>query len=270
MTATTQWIIDTMEEWAPQKWAMDTDNVGLMIGDRARPVRRILTALDVTEGVLREAVQGRFDFIVTHHPIFSRHIPPINSITTDNALGKKIMTLIGNGIGLFSAHTNLDVAPGGVGDLLFDLVGLQNKEDLIDDPENRSLGLVGYLPSAMPLSVFARHVQEALAFDGLRYSGSPDKQISKVACCGGNGTSLVNAVKSKKCDAYITGDIGYHLAIDCVESGLALIDGSHFSTEIPIAKVIAEYLKNAAGKQGIELFVEETSVDGQVFKTIDD
>ena len=88
---TTQWVIDAMEAWAPSRWAMESDNVGLLIGDRTRPISRILTALDLSEAVLREAVQGRFDVVVTHHPLISRYVQPINSITADNVLGKKIL-----------------------------------------------------------------------------------------------------------------------------------------------------------------------------------
>ena len=264
MAATTQWIIDIMEAWAPAEWALETDNVGLMVGDRARPLVRVMTALDLSEDVLREALRGRFDFIITHHPLISRHTQPINSITTDNALGKKIMTLIANGIGLFSAHTNLDAAPGGVNDLLFDLLGLNEKEALA------SLGLVGYLAQPMELETLARHVEVVLSSAAIRYAGLSDRIVHKVGLCAGNGTNsmLVKAALEKKCDVYITGDISYHLAMDALEAGMALIDGTHYSTEIPIANAIADYIKKSAESHGFELVVQAAQSNGQVFKTL--
>lgn len=271
---TTKWIIDVMEEWAPSEWAMESDNVGLLIGDRARPVSRVLTALDLTESVLREAVQGRFDFVITHHPLITRHIQPINRITADNPFGKKVMTLISNGIGLFCAHTNLDMAPGGVGDLLFDLIGLADKEALIPPKDlnlanNPTLGLVGQLARPMALKALAEHMGKVLGVDCIRYAGAPDTQIKRVGLCGGNGTSptLIKAALEKKCDVYICGDIDYHLGIDCQERGMALIDGTHYATEIPIAGVIADYIKKAAATCGYELTVQVSQVDGQVFKS---
>ena len=189
MNITTQWIIDSMEEWAPAKWAMPTDNVGLLIGDRTRPVSHVLTALDLTEDVLKEAVQGRYDFIITHHPLISRHTQPINRITADDVLGKKILTLIANGIGLFTAHTNLDVAPGGVNDLIFDLVGLQNKERLTinpNDPEFPGMGLAGTLASPMTLAALSEHIKNVFSLNALFYVGDKDRIINKVGLCGGN------------------------------------------------------------------------------------
>ena len=281
---TTQWIVDVMEEWAPSRWAMETDNVGLLVGDRARPVSRILTALDVSEDVLREAVQNRFDFIVTHHPLISRHVQPINRITTDNPFGKKIMTLIGSGIGLFCAHTNLDVAPGGVNDLLFDLIGLTDKEYLISQTSTQTspqtspqkneknekkptLGLIGQLPHSIPLSSFAEHVGRVLSLPNVRYVGATDKQIRKVGLCGGNGTALINYALEKKCDVYITGDLNYHLAMFSEESGMALIDGTHYSTEVPISQAIANYLSAAAARQRYDLVIQASSTERQVFKS---
>ena len=270
MTPTTQWLIDQMEAWAPAAWAIETDNVGLQIGDLTRPVHRVLCALDLSEEVLREAIRGRFDFIITHHPLISRHVQPINRITADNALGKKLMSLIGNGIGLFCAHTNLDVAPGGVNDLLFELIGLSGKESLSPSkiPELPTLGLVGHLPRPLPLAEIAAQMKEVLSSDVIRFIGQADRMISKVGLCSGNGThpDLVRAALRKNCELYITGDVGYHLAMEAVESGMALIDGTHYATEIPIAAAIANQIKNSAEIHKMELHVECAQTNGQVFK----
>jgi len=217
---------------------------------------------------LREAVLGKFDFIVTHHPLLSRHTQPINSITADNPLGKKILTLIASGIGVFSAHTNLDVAPGGVNDLLFDLIGLYNKEPMVKNEEKATLGLIGYLPQQMELSAFVERVGKSLFLSHVRYVGAADKSVYKVGICGGNGTSLINNAIAEKCDVFVTGDIDYHLAVQTLENCMALVDGTHFATEVPIVKVIAYYLKKSAKDEGVELFVQETETDGQIFKTI--
>jgi len=267
MAVTAQWIMDKMEAWAPKAWAVESDNVGLLIGDKDRAVGRVLTTLEVSEGVLKEAVQGRFDFIVAHHPLISRHVQPIQGITTDNALGKKIMTLIGNGIGLYCAHTNLDAAEGGVNDLLFDKLDLKNKEWLIppvgDVP---TMGRIGYFPYTIGLSEFARHVGECLELSHTRYVGSPYKMVMKVGLCAGNGTSLVKDALAKKCDVYITGDLHHHLALDTLEAGMAMVDGTHYATEVLAAEAIAARLRQEAEKEGQALIVESAQNDGTVFR----
>jgi len=270
MKVTTQWIIDVMEAWAPTRWALESDNVGLLIGDRSRPVSRVLTALDLSEDVLREAVQSRFDFVITHHPLISRHVMPINSITTDNALGKKIMTLIGNGIGLFCAHTNLDAAPGGVNDLLFELFGLEGKQHLIlsENSDAPTMGLMGSFSQDITLSEMARHVGNVLRLDSVRFVGNADKQIHKVGICSGNGGSLIKHALAQKCDVFITGDISYHSALDVLEAGMCMIDATHYASEIPIAEAISSRVKKAVADTGVELIIQCSQVNGQVFKTI--
>ena len=271
MSVTTQWIVDVMEAWSPGRWAVESDNVGLLVGDRAKPVNQILTALDLSEDVLREAVEGKFDIVVVHHPLINRRVQPINSITTDNVLGRKIITLIENGIGLFCAHTNLDAAPGGVNDLLFDMLGLKDKEFLITpkNPDSPTLGLIGNLQQPMTMAALVGHVGKVLSLDRVRYVGKDDMQISKVGICGGNGTdpALVKIAIEKKCNVYITGDIGYHLGMEAAENGMGLIDGTHYGTEYPIAKVIMERLKKAAETQGFGLTIKMTESDGQVFRS---
>ena len=268
---TTQWIIDKMEDWAPSKWAFESDNVGLLIGDRLRSVNRVLVALDLTEDVLKEAVQGRFDFVITHHPMLSRHIPPINCITTDNVIGKKIMTLISNGIGLFCAHTNLDMAPGGVNDLFFDIIGLTEKEPLTkpENPEYPSMGLIGMLNEPMTLVSLAEYVGKVLSSKQIRYMGESTQIVRRVGLCCGNGTNqtLIDSAIAKKCDVYITGDCHYHMALQTIEAGMSLIDGSHYATENLVTDAIANYIRGIAEKDGVSLIVQRSQVDGQVFKS---
>jgi len=275
---TTQWIIDVMEEWAPTRWAYESDNVGLLVGDRNRPVSRVLTALDLSEDVLKEAVSQKFDMCITHHPLISRHSLPINRITTDNTLGRKLMTLMSHGIGLYCAHTNLDAAPGGVNDLLFDLFdkkvksGFESKGYLTEpeSPDHPTIGLIGRLAEAVSLSDLAESVSKSLSLNGLvRYVGAPNKQINTIGLCSGNGTSCIQAALAKKCDVFITGDISYHIAMDTLEAGMAMIDASHYSSEIPIAEAITARITAAAKKSGYNSLIVETSqVDGQVFKTV--
>jgi len=266
VAVTAQWVMDKMEAWAPKAWAMDSDNVGLLVGDRNRSVARVLTTLEVSEGVLKEAVQGRFDFIVAHHPLISRHVQPIKGITTDNAFGKKIMTLIGNGIGLYCAHTNLDAAEGGVNDLLFDKLGLRNKEWLVPPVGGTpTLGRIGYLPHTMGLIEFVKNVGECLELSHVRYVGSPNKMVMKVGLCAGNGTFMVKDALAKKCDVFITGDLHHHLGLDTLEAGMAMVDGTHYATEVLAADAITARLKTEAEKEGQALIVESAQCNGTVF-----
>jgi dinuclear metal center YbgI/SA1388 family protein len=110
-------------ELAPNKLAMHWDNVGLQLGERNWDVKKILCTLDVTKGAIKKAEEIGADLIFSHHPFIFR---PIKNLT--NPLHIK---LIMNKIGVFSAHTNLDVVPNGVNEALANRLQLK-KLKLID------------------------------------------------------------------------------------------------------------------------------------------
>lgn len=112
-----------LNQWAPPSTKLDYDNVGLLVGDPSRPVSRILTCLDVTLGVVEEAIQRGCELIVAHHPLIFKSIKRINP---DNEQGKIIYKLITNNIALIAAHTNLDAALDGVSFVLAQKLGLEN------------------------------------------------------------------------------------------------------------------------------------------------
>lgn len=120
-------IAAAIETWAPQWTAWEQDNVGLQLGDRDRPVRRVGVALEITPSVIDEAVRRRWDLVITHHPLFFR---PPRSITTDHAIGQMALRLAEQRIAVYSAHTNLDFAPNGVSMTLATELGLQDVEFL--------------------------------------------------------------------------------------------------------------------------------------------
>ena len=115
-------IFDYLDTLSPAALALDWDNSGLQVGSRNAPVRKILVALDPFEDVCREAVAMGAELVITHHPLFFN---PIKSLTDESAVGRAAAILIQNGIGLFSCHTNLDIAPGGVNDCLARALGLR-------------------------------------------------------------------------------------------------------------------------------------------------
>ena len=135
-------IIAHLETLAPGSTAESWDNVGLLCGSGDLPVTKILVALDPFLAVCQEAAELGADLIVTHHPlIFS----PLKSITDQTSTGRCIRTLIVNGIAAVNAHTNLDVAPGGVNDVLAQVLGLKDVQVLFPtgtNPSGNPLGLL--------------------------------------------------------------------------------------------------------------------------------
>lgn len=116
-------VTSALEAWAPPGSAQDYDNVGLQVGDAARTVETGLLALDATPEVLEEAKRRDADLIITHHPLLFR---PLDGVTADGYVSSLALRLAEAGMALYSIHTNLDAAPGGVSFALAGRLGLSN------------------------------------------------------------------------------------------------------------------------------------------------
>jgi len=117
-----QTVIRVMEEMAPPSLAVPDDRIGLQLGSPDKEIRRVMTALDVTEEVAREAIARRADLIVAHHAIIYR---PLRHLRTDLPAGRLYEHLIKHDIAVYVAHTNLDIAEGGINDMLARALGLE-------------------------------------------------------------------------------------------------------------------------------------------------
>ena len=120
------------------------DNAGMQVGLTDAEVTGVLLCLDVTEAVVDEAVALGYNLIVSHHPlIFS----PLKRVTGSTYVERCVIKALANGIAIYSAHTNLDNAPGGVNYRIAAKLGLQNVKILVPK-ENALLKLSVYVPVA--------------------------------------------------------------------------------------------------------------------------
>jgi dinuclear metal center YbgI/SA1388 family protein len=159
-------IIQLFESWSPKTFALEEDPVGLQIGQLNRPVRNVLVTLDVTIDVVQEAIDQDCQLILAHHPPIYR---PLKNLRTDTPSGKLLELCIKNDISVYAAHTNLDVTPGGVNDLLAEALHLQNIKVLEETYAEPMLKLAVYVPSKD-----APHLREHLAQAGAGKIGHYD------------------------------------------------------------------------------------------------
>ena len=108
-------LLAPLETIAPLNLAADWDNVGLLLGDAATDVRRVMTCLSVTPEVVAEATDQRADLIVTHHPIL---FSSVKQLTAASPEGRMVLTLARFNVAVYSAHTAYDNAPGGINDMI--------------------------------------------------------------------------------------------------------------------------------------------------------
>lgn len=234
MLATVNDLVEVLEELMPSNLAEDWDNVGLMVGRKGKTVKRILLALDLSKEVVEQAIAQKIDLIITHHPaIFKK----LKQVVDNDWQQDLLLTLMENGIAVYSAHTNLDCVSTGVNDVLAKLLKLEDA-DILDD--SNGLGRIGVVEQ-MPLAAYAQLVKTALKADYV-VVGDAGKQVHKVAVCGGAGSDLIDLALAKGADTLVTGDVKYHSAQQAVYSGLNIIDAGHQPTELPVLDKLADRL----------------------------
>ena len=101
--------------------AEDWDNVGLIIGSAAWPLAGpILLTIDLTESVANEAAQKKCSAVVAYHPPIFNPIKRLTDAPGSDASERIALRMARAGIAVYSPHTALDAAAGGVTDWLAD------------------------------------------------------------------------------------------------------------------------------------------------------
>ena len=125
-----------LESRYPASSAEEWDNVGLLVGDDTREVTHVFLALDLTQDTLSEALDAGADMIITHHPMIFKGMKKINN---HDFQGRKVLSLIRNGIAYYAMHTNYDIL--GMAKLSADRLKLREQEILTVTEEGQGLGL---------------------------------------------------------------------------------------------------------------------------------
>ncbi|RJQ44926.1 MAG: Nif3-like dinuclear metal center hexameric protein [Gaiellales bacterium] len=138
-------FLEALEELAPASLAEEWDNCGLQVGALEEEAGDILVALNVTDEVIDEAVDSGCGTILTHHPLIFQ---PLNAVSDGNEAGRLARRATVAGISVVAAHTNLDAAPGGLADMMADMLGLADVEPLAAPTGSSGHKLVVFVPEA--------------------------------------------------------------------------------------------------------------------------
>jgi dinuclear metal center YbgI/SA1388 family protein len=248
----------------PLAGAEDWDAPGLVTGDPGREISSILLAVDAVSDTVDEAIDVSADLLLVHHPLLLRGV---TTIAEDRYKGALLARLIRANCALLAAHTNADVVPDGVSDVLASRLGLIDTAPIVAgaDPAT-GLGRVGRVPAPVTLGHLARIVAALLppTASGVRVAGDYERLIETVAVCGGAGDSLLANPAVTASDVYITADLRHHPASEAREQafaggGPALMDVSHWASEWLWLDVAAEQLR--AALPGVTVTVSEIRTD---------
>ncbi|MBI2823822.1 MAG: Nif3-like dinuclear metal center hexameric protein [Planctomycetia bacterium] len=233
-----------LDAFAPTRLAEAWDNVGLLVGDRHRPVARVMTCLTITAATAAEAVEQKADLVVAHHPL---PFTALKRLTTDTPEGRSLWSLTGARVSVYSPHTALDSAPEGINQRLADGLGLTEIEPLVphvEDAEGARLGAgrCGRLEPPLPLAQLAERVKWFLRIERVQLVGHPNTHVTKVGVACGSGGELLPAARRMECDCFVTGETRFHTALEAEATGIPLVLAGHYATERFAVEHLAELL----------------------------
>ena len=208
-------IIKKIETFAPPELAEKWDCSGWVVETLEKEIKKVMLCLTVTEDVIKQA--HGCDMIISHHPLF--FVP----------FGFK-------NINIYCAHTNMDRTKGGTTDTLVHALFTSNDYESIEQDD----GFVRYVNCKQQVDDFIQRLK--VISPHMRYVNNKGiKNLSKIAFCAGSGSEFINDAFEKGADAFVTGDLKFHTALD---SPIALFDIGHFESEIMILDVFEKLLNN--------------------------
>jgi len=248
-------FLGLLETLAPMRLAEPWDNPGLQVGFPSQEITRIFSSLDPTLKALKSASEAKAQLLFTHHPLIFK---PISRLDMGSFPGDVVLEAAKRGISVVAAHTNLDVARGGINDILANLLGLKGVAVLkvLDREEGVGLGRIGDLPEPAELSVVSRDVGRIFGAQHLKIVGKRETLIRRLAVVGGAGGGLTSIAHQGGADLLLTGDIGHHVALEAEALGIAILDAGHFLTEKTAFKIFAMNLNAVLESKGWEVSVK--------------
>lgn len=238
-------VIKYFESKFPKDLAYDWDNVGIQVGSLNIKAKKVLVTLDVTKEVVKEAIDLKVNMILSHHPLM---FIPMKTINFDSPKGWIVKNLIKHNITVYSAHTNYDLADGGMNDTLAEALDIKSPKLLDLDDE---IGRYGDI-EPVEFSEFINDVKRKLKLDLVKVIGRDDKTIKTIGISGGSGSKHMYQAKMRGCDVYLTGDVTYHTALDAIALGITVVDIGHHAEKIFVPTITEDLQKQFPDIEFIE------------------
>mgnify|MGYP002622508625 CR=1 FL=1 len=224
-------IIDIIESAAPLSAQCEWDNSGLQIGHLDDDVTSVLLSTDVTEDILREAIERHSQLIISHHPLFFHGLKTLQGHSPQQRITE---TAIRHGIAVYSSHTAMDMQPDGVSGYAASLIGLQNRTILSPYGAETGLGVIGNLPAKISFKHLLNTLSTVFKQPYIRYtlgaSRDVEQIVQRIAFVGGAGAECIPDAIEHGADAFISADFRHHDFTDWADT-IPLIDIGHFESE---------------------------------------
>lgn len=285
--ATCRNIMELLDCFLPFDCVAAKDNTGLIVGDPTWPVNRILTAVDLTDAVIDEAIQEHCEMIITHHHIMGKGVKQINPSSFE---GRAVIRLIQNKICFCACHNNLDFLNEGTADTLMLAIGCKDSRPMYqgyahlattnDETQaskipvakrsnivpglSAGFGRVGELEQPCTLQEIITRLKGVIT-GPVNVVGSVDRMIKTVACQVGWGKTVDMArTKAIGADLLITGDVCHDDRLYAANLDICLLDFCHCEAELPGVLMMTRNLMRSIQKSGYKVEVKVSHAESPV------
>jgi len=276
-------LIDALQRIAPLGIAESWDNVGLLVGDPASSIAKVMTCLTLSDSVLEEAIDRKIGLVVSHHPIPFR---PLTRITTEDPTGRILWRAMQHSIAIYSPHTAWDNAHDGINRQLAGLLHLGNLRPLVplnraansqngnsqtgkvkqgtslDDPMERELGcgVIGEFAKPVRIDDLVERLGVSIRGMSVRCTDSGERLVNRIGIVCGSGGSMLSKAAGERCDLFLTGEATYHQCLEAEARGVAMLMIGHFASEAFSMRKLAELLARAFPQLDVGASESESSV----------
>lgn len=236
-------VADILREIAPLELAAEWDNVGMLLQPRPRPGRvgRTLLTIDLTDAVAAEAQAVRADLVVCYHPPIFR---PLSRLSAEPGGQGPLLALAAARIAVWSSHTALDAAPGGLADWLAECVlGGEAPEELRPCGDGE-FGRIAVLARPLPFAALLQRCKRRFGVRALQVArpARAKAQVRRIAVAAGAGGS---ALRGAEADVLVTGEMSHHDVLAALAAGRSVVLAGHSNTERGFLKVLRRRLRSA-------------------------
>ena len=265
-------MLSALERFAPLPLQESWDNAGLQVGLTETEVSGALLCLDVNEKIVDEAIRKGCNLIVSHHPLLFHGL---KQVSDDGYVPRCVIKAIKNDICIISMHTNMDNAIGGVNFKIAEKMGAtpingqgagNKKQDELQGAvckdEAKCPMVVAELAEPMSSRDFVQMVKERFNVGCAMCNELLERPIRKVAICGGAGDFMLPDAVKAGADAFVTGEMHYHVYFDHEQEIQICVIG-HYQSEQFTSEIFRDIINTEC--PGVKTCIAETNTNPIVY-----
>ena len=253
-------MLSALERFAPLPLQEDWDNAGLQVGLTEAEASGALLCLDVNEKIVDEAIAKGCNIIVSHHPLLFRGLKRISG---EDYVQRVVIKAIKHDICVVSMHTNIDNARGGVNFKMAEKLSLANVRFFAEKTgADAGSGVVGELPESVSSEDFVAAVKKAFGVECAMCNELLKRPIRTVAICGGAGDFLLQQAIALGADAFITGEMHYHVYFG-QEQKIQICVIGHYQSEQYTSEIFKSIINEAC--EELPVYQAETSTNPIIY-----